>query len=132
MLYYLRSFNRVSKVPAESSYVARAGSWANYHLDSPVIQKLAIRAEKAMHLYSYHQIGRPRYKSYKRGLHSVEAKIEVSCIRSKDNVVEWKDLSFRIRPDMVNDVVQYGLDTKVKYVRSVRGLFGGNNGFLLN
>ena len=78
---------------------ARAGSWVNDHLDSPVTQKLAIRAGKAMQLYSYHQIGRPRYKSFKCGLQSVEAKTSVSGIRWKGNVVEWKGLSLWIRLD---------------------------------
>ena len=81
-MVYMESIVRVvgkPKLPGNSW----SGSWANDHLDSHVIQKLAIRAGKAMQLYSDHQIGRPRFKSYKRGFHSFEAKTLVSCIKSK-------------------------------------------------
>ena len=42
---------------ANQNYGARAGSWVNDHLDSPVIQKLAIRAGKGIQLILIIKLG---------------------------------------------------------------------------
>ena len=64
------------------------------HLDSHTTQKIATRAFKAMNEYRFGKRGKPRFKSWKNGIHSAEGKAK-TCLRiiagngEQPTRVEW-------------------------------------------
>ena len=98
----------------------RRTTWLGDHLDSHVAQKLAKRAFEAVQKVALGQAKTVRFKG-KRGLHSLEGKKSTACIRWKKDRVLWRGLELPMVNGTDNDpVIQYGLSSRVKYVRLVR------------
>jgi len=115
-------------------------AWLGQHLDSLTVQKLASRAFDAVEKYHFGLRGRPRFKSYGQ-LDSVEGKTNTSGIRwVADTTPEgaepirhviWWGLQLEPRINRDDEVVQHGLNAKVKYVRLVRRKLNGQNRFFV-
>ncbi len=99
-------------------------SWLGLHLDSNTIQKIATRAFRAVLLYSFGKLGRPRFKGKSR-LKAVEGKTNKSGILLRDDRIKWLglELGLKIQPD--DEVVQHGLAARIKYVRIVHRTIRG-------
>ncbi len=83
-------------------------------------QKLAKRAFEAVQKVAWSRAKTVRFKG-KRGLHSLEGKSNAACIRWRNDRVLWNGLELPMAKGAERDpVIQYGLSSRVKYVRLVR------------
>jgi len=95
-------------------------SWLGGHVDSPVEQKLVKRAFGAVSRMAFGKAKKVRFKG-RRGLHSLEGKSNVACIRWHDDRVLWNGLDLpMVKAAHKDPVTQHGLSSRVKYVRIVR------------
>ena len=90
------------------------------HLDTHTVQKISKRAFDAVNMYCFGKRGRPRFKSHRRGIQSVEGKSNDTGIRFRDGIICWKDLKLRALIDKHDPVIQHGLNSPIKFNRIVR------------
>jgi putative transposase len=105
-------------------------TWLNQHIDAATAQKLASRAFKAVQDYAFGKHGKPRFKG-KNQLDSVEGKSNETGLRWRETHLEWSGL---VLPAIVNErdeVLAYGLQQPVKYVRLVRRKLNGKVHFFV-
>ncbi len=106
------------------SYGARCKNrcWIGEHLDAHVAQSTATRAFRAAERYLFRSSGKPRFKTKRQGLSSLEGKSNATGIRWRIDRVEWSGLILAPRFDRKDShgVQSLALQCPVKYVRLVR------------
>ncbi|MHC4076575.1 MAG: helix-turn-helix domain-containing protein [Planctomycetota bacterium] len=111
-----------------------SSTWLNYHVDSKVAARMAVRAFDAVQQYSFGRRGRPRFKR-KGEINSVEGETNASPLRWREDKVIWNtdggkqkmELPAMLDPD--SSVQAHGLSCRVKYVRLVKPVINGRNRF---
>lgn len=105
---------------------AKNSSYMIDHLDGDTVQVISDRAYDAYLKYRIGKRGKPRFKSYKKGLRSISGK-KNKCIIFKDGKVKWKDLLIDVVYDKKDKhgVQFHALSQKVKYCRIVGRLIKG-------
>lgn len=96
--------------------------WIGEHLDAHAAQTTATRAFRAAERYLFRSSGKPRFKTKRQGLSSVEGKSNATGIRWRTDRVEWSGLVLAPRFDRKDKhgVQSLALQCPVKYVRLVR------------
>ena len=96
--------------------------WIGEHLDAHAAQTTATRAFRAAERYLFRSSGKPRFKTKRQGLSSVEGKSNATGIRWRTDRVEWSGLILAPRFDRKDKhgVQSLALQCPVKYVRLVR------------
>ena len=83
-------------------------------------------ALEAVQKVSFGNARKVRFKG-KRGLHSLEGKMNAACIRWREDRVLWNGFELpMIKGVELDPVIQHGLSSRVKYVRLVRQDIHGN------
>ena len=83
----------------------KACSYFSDHLDSHTVQTIATRAYTAFSDWRFKGKGKPRFKSWRRGIHSTQGKSK-SCLRfmigneKKPTHVAWNGLAIPVRLDL--------------------------------
>lgn len=93
--------------------------WCADHVGSNMAQKLATRAFDASRMHAVGRRGRPRFKTWRSGLHSVEEKTNRTGAMWKGDHLEWGDhhgrkLVLRARINSNDPVHAHALAAKVK------------------
>jgi putative transposase len=102
------------------------------HLDSDSIQILSDRAFDTYIKYCCKQGGKPRFKSWKNGIKSIQGKKNV-CLSLKKDVFSWAGIKSKIILDK-NDkygVQEHALTSRIKYCRFIRKYIKGQACFYL-
>ena len=96
--------------------------WIGEHLDCHAAQTTATRAFRAAERYLFRSSGKPRFKTKRQGLSSVEGKSNAAGIRWRTDRVEWAGLVLAPRFDRKDKhgVQSLALRCRVKCVRLVR------------
>ena len=102
------------------------------HLDSVSIQKLSDRVFDTYTKWCIGKGGKPRFKSWKNGIRSMEGKSN-TCLSFKNNVFSWNGIQSEIilQKNDKYGVQEYALNSKVKYCRIVRKIIKGKPKFYL-
>lgn len=105
---------------------AKNSSYMVDHLDGDTVQVISDRVFDAYMNYKIGKRGKPRFKSYKKGLRSISGK-KNNCIMFKDGKVKWKDLLIDVVYDKKDKhgVQFHALSKKIKYCRIVGKLIKG-------
>jgi len=123
-------------IQAFATIVANSSKWIKQHLDSNTIvpkrdatqQKIATRAFKATERIMFGKAKKVRFKQ-KGQFSSVEGKTNKQGIRWTGSSVVWNSdlhkLNFKVLIDSRDEVIQYGLQCPVKYVRIVKRWLNG-------
>ena len=98
------------------------------NLDIHTSQKLATRAFKAVEKILFGRAKKVRFKGYNQ-FDSVESKSNDAGIRWRNNKIEWNGLSLQPIFEIEDEVIQYGLQHRVKYSRIYRKIIKGKNRF---
>lgn len=108
----------------------REGSGRKAELGINETQKIATRVFQAINRYKLGLGGMPRFKSSKRGLHSIEGKTNKTGLkfRPEKKVLNWCGHDYRVLIDPKDDYIQRALKEnersdkyrKIKYCRLVR------------
>jgi hypothetical protein len=102
------------------------------HLDSDSIQVLSDRAFDTYKRYCFKKGGKPRFKSWKNGVRSIQGKKNV-CLSLKKDVFSWAGIKSKIILEK-NDkygVQEHALTSKIKYCRIIRKYNKGRACFYL-
>ncbi len=120
-----KAFNELNKFYGFSEYslhdfvkIVRAkGGWTS-RLGSHECQTIATRVYKAVSEYRFKKRGKPRFKGYRRPLHSVEGKTNTACIRfnKSTGVVQWGKITLNVK-SIKNEYLEKGLKSPTKYCR---------------
>ena len=102
------------------------------HLDSVSIQKLSDRIFDTYTKWIYKKGGKPRFKSWKNGIRSMEGKSN-TCLAFKNNIFSWNGIKSEIilQKNDKYGVQEHALNSKVKYCRIVRKIIKGKQKFYL-
>ena len=102
------------------------------HLDSVSIQKLSDRIFDTYTKWIYKKGGKPRFKSWKNGIRSMEGKSN-KCLSFKNNIFSWNGIKSEIilQKNDKYGVQEHALNSKVKYCRIVRKIIKGKQKFYL-
>lgn len=96
-------------------------SWIREHIGIHLAQKLSKRAFDAVFRVAIGKSKKVRFKNQQRGLHSLEGKSNEANLVWRGDHVEWAGLSLpMVKMAYKDEVIQYGLSKRVKYVRIVR------------
>ena len=103
-------------------------SWLTEHIDSLMAQKLASRAYQSANRVCVGQARRVRFRSKGRGLDSVEGKTNTSGLRfhlqagadGNQGWLSWNGQQIPALIDRQDEVIHYGLQQRIKYVRLLR------------
>ena len=108
----------------------REGTGRKAELGINETQKIATRVFQAINRYKLGLGGMPRFKSFKRGLHSIEGKTNKTGLKFKpeQKVLNWCGHDYRVLIDPKDDYIQRALKDnersdqyrKIKYCRLVR------------
>jgi len=109
-------------------YICEARHKIENNLDIHTVQKLATRAFKAVEKILYGKAKKVRFKGYNQ-FNSVESKSNASGIRWRNNYIEWNGLKLKAIIHIEDEVVEYGLQHRVKYCRIFRKIIKGKNRF---
>ena len=119
----------------------RQGSGRKAELGINETQKIATRIFQAVTRYKLGLGGCPRFKSFSRGLHSIEGKTNKTGLKFKpeEAVLDWCGHDYRVLIDQDDDYLQRALRDdsdpekwrKVKYCRLVRRRLRGKVRFYL-
>ena len=87
----------------------REGTKRKSELGINEAQKLATQAFNAVSRYMFKQGGRPRFKSFKRGLHSIEGKTNKTGLKFKPDqmILDWCRKTYQV---MLDPKDAYALD----------------------
>ena len=99
--------------------IRKSGGFSD-RIGSHETQKIATRVWSALEEYRFGIRGKPRFKGFKRPIHSLEGKTNKACIRFKKetSTLHWGKLSLRIKtPD--TPYVCEALSNKTKFCRIV-------------
>jgi putative transposase len=97
----------------------RDSCWIKHHLGSHDTQTTSLRAFRAVQQYAFGKKGRPKFKQFGK-MESVEGKSNATCIRLRNNIVLWYDLSLPLIINPKSDYQRKALESPVKYVRIVK------------
>ena len=102
------------------------------HLDSVSIQKLSDRIFDTYTKWIYKKGGKPRFKSWKNGIRSMEGKSN-TCLAFKNNIFSWNGIKSEIilQKNDKYGVQEHALNSKVKYCRIVKKIIKGKQKFYL-
>ena len=102
------------------------------HLDSVSIQKLSDRIFDTYTKWIYKKGGKPRFKSWKNGIRSMEGKSN-TCLSFKNNIFSWNGIKSEIilQKNDKYGVQEHALNSKVKYCRIVKKIIKGKQKFYL-
>ena len=102
------------------------------HLDSVSIQKLSDRIFDTYTKWIYKKGGKPRFKSWKNGIRSMEGKSN-KCLSFKNNIFSWNGIKSEIilQKNDKYGVQEHALNSKVKYCRIVKKIIKGKQKFYL-
>lgn len=105
---------------------SKNSSYMRDHLDGDTVQVISDRAYDAYMNYKVGKRGKPRFKSYKKGLRSISGK-KNNCVMFKNGKVKWKDLLIDVVYDKKDKrgVQFHALSQKLKYCRIVGRLMKG-------
>ncbi|MBW4498917.1 MAG: transposase [Scytonema hyalinum WJT4-NPBG1] len=109
---------------AFASITSKNAKWIAEKIDSTAQQKLATRAFKASERVLLGMASDVRYKVPSR-FRSMEGKSNKTGIRWKDDCLVWGKLILKPIIDLVNPVIQHGLESPVKYVRLLWRILNG-------
>lgn len=112
---------------------AKNSSYMSDHLDGDTVQVISDRAYDAYMDYKLGLRGRPRFKSYKKGLRSISGKKNNCVFFTKEGKVKWKDLLIDVFYDKkdTNGVQSHALNQKIKYCRIVTKFIKGEDHYYL-
>ena len=96
------------------------------HLDGDTVQVISDRAFDAFSDWMFKKGGRPRFKSWKNALSSIQGK-KNSCILFKNGKVKWKELKINVIYDKKDKhgIEAHALNQRVKYCRLKRRFIKG-------
>lgn len=102
------------------------------HLDSVSIQKLSDRIFDTYTKWIYKKGGKPRFKSWRNGIRSMEGKSN-KCLSFKNNIFSWNGIKSEIilQKNDKYGVQEHALNSKVKYCRIVKKIIKGKQKFYL-
>ena len=91
------------------------------HLDSVSIQKLSDRIFDTYTKWICKKGGKPRFKSWKNGIRSMEGKSN-TCLSFKNNIFSWNGIQSEIilQKNDKYGVQEHALNSKVKYCRIIK------------
>lgn len=103
------------------------------HLDGDSIQILAKRVFDAYSQWRYGLKGKPRFKSWKKGIRSISGKKNACISFTKKGKVKWKDLTLDLILDFKDTygVQAHALNSKIKYCRIVHKTIHGKDRFFV-
>lgn len=101
---------------AYATRVSNSSRWIAENVDSNTQQTLATRAFKASERVLFGRASQVRYKVTTR-FKSVEGKTNKQGIRWKNNQLVWGQLKLNAIINLTSEVIQHGLNSKIKYVR---------------
>lgn len=96
-------------------------TWIADHLDGDSIQIIAKRVFRAYFEYKTGKRGKPRFKTWKNGIHSIEGKKNACISMTKQGKIKWKNLTLSLLLDRKDkDGVQaHALNSQIKFCRIV-------------
>ena len=103
------------------------------HLDGDTVQVISDRAFDAFMSYKTKKKGKPRFKSWKKGLRSISGKKNACVSFTKDGKVKWKDLLIDVKYDQKDkhQIQAHALNQKIKYCRIVNKSIRGKDKYFL-
>lgn len=112
---------------------AKNSSYMKDHLDGDTVQVISDRAYDAYMDYRFGLRGKPRFKSYKKGLKSISGKKNNCVFFTKEGKVKWKDLLLDVVYDKKdpNGIQAHALSQKIKYCRIVTKFIKGEERYYL-
>lgn len=112
---------------------AKNSSYMRDHLDGDTVQVISDRAYDAYMDYRFGLRGKPRFKSYQKGLKSISGKKNNCIFFTKEGKVKWKDLLLDVVYDKkdINGVQSHALSQKIKYCRIVTKFIKGQERYYL-
>ena len=112
---------------------AKNSSYMVDHLDGDTIQVISDRAYNANMDYRCGLRGKPRFKSYKKGLRSISGKKNNCVLFTKEGKVKWKDLLIDVIYDKkdIHGIQAHALSQKIKYCRIVTKFIKGEERYYL-
>jgi putative transposase len=112
--------------------LTKSKSYMKDHLDSDSIQTLSDRAFNAYFEYRLGKRGKPRFKSWKNGIKSMQGK-KNACLSFKNNTFSWNGIKSTIilQNNDKYGVQEHALNSKIKYCRIVRKNIKGQYKFYL-
>jgi transposase len=130
-----KAFNELNKKESFTDYDIQhyatgiRNSWIEEHIHAHIAQKLATRAFKAVQKKAFGIAKNVRFKG-KNQMDSLEGKAGTGLI-FRNNTLKWSGLEIPCIIDPENDLIQYGLNHRVKFCRIVRRVINGKNRFYL-
>ena len=102
------------------------------HLDSVSIQKLSDRVFDTYYKWVCKKGGKPRFKSWKNGIRSMEGKSN-TCLSFKNNIFSWNGIKSEIilQNNDKYGVQEHALNSTIKFCRIVRKIIKGKPKFYL-
>ena len=102
------------------------------HLDGDTVQVISDRAYKSVEDWLYGKRGKPRFKTWDRGLSSISSK-KNACLSFKNGKVKWKGLTIDVIYDKkdIHGIEAHALAQDIKYCRVLSRRIKGKNVFYL-
>ena len=106
-------------------------SYMSDHLDAHTTQVISDRAFDAYMKWRMGKRGKPRFKSWKQGIRSIQGKTNSCIFMNKKGKVKWGHLVMDCHYDVIDryGVQAHALNSEVKYCRIVHRLIKGKNIF---
>jgi hypothetical protein len=101
------------------------------HLDAHTVQVISDRAFDAYIKWKIGKRGKPRFKSWKMGLRSIQGKTNACVTMNKQGKIKWGNLILSCDYDKVDKhgVQAHALNAKLKYCRIVHRIVKGKSQF---
>lgn len=127
--YYLLKKENLQSFATQS----KNSSYMRDHLDGDTVQVISDRAYNAYMDYRFGLRGKPRFKSYKKGLKSISGKKNNCVLFTKEGRVKWKDLLLDVVYDKkdIHGIQSHALAQKIKYCRIVTKFIKGRDHYYL-
>ena len=102
------------------------------HLDGDTVQVISDRAYESVENWLYGKRGKPRFKTWERGLSSISSK-KNACLSFKNGKVKWKGLIIDVMYDKKDKhgVEAHALSQEIKYCRIVSRRLRGKDHYYL-
>lgn len=103
------------------------------HLDGDTVQVIAKRVFETYSRWRFKGAGKPRFKSWRKGIRSISGKKNACVSFTKQGKIKWKDLTFDLILDQKDKygVQAHALNSKIKYCRIVHKTLNGKDRFFV-
>lgn len=103
------------------------------HLDGDTVQVMAKRVFDAYSRWRFKGAGKPRFKSWRKGIRSISGKKNVCLSFTKQGKIKWKDLTLDLILDQKDKygVQAHALSSNIKYCRIIHKTLNGKDRFFV-